>query len=273
MRTAAEIRAEVRTRLKMAAERVAQQNSEEENRKFDAIAPGETAPLDCMLPTDPLEVETSWTEAQAFEAAGLARVPADEWDVTKSEVNAFLKEAHARQALREMAEAEVAVLVSAYLHDGKLTDLDDETLVGIVEHRGAEVLEEEITNALLSMQREIRDKLEEAAHAMERTENNLDGIKGGVDFLRDNEKRKIKKRSKTAKANPRRGVDDQMTDAQWNKFLRGLDEKLKADKQKPPRQRQGQQGIIEKAIADHNDASESKITIGWQGVKKRLQRR
>ena len=100
----------------------------------------------------------------------------------------------------------------------------------------------------------------------------LDGIAGGVDFLRDSEERKIRRRSKTAKATPRRGVDDQMTDAQWNKFLPGLAKKLEADKRKAPEQREGQQTIIENAIKAHNDASESKITIGWQGVKKRLQR-
>jgi hypothetical protein len=113
--------------------------------------------------------------------------------------------------------------------------------------------------------------LEYMAAMLDAMEKEVGEDKKGIDFLVSNEKRKIKKRSATARANPRRGYDDQM-EGHWPKFLSGLDRKLEEDKAKPPAQRRGQQRVIEEAIKRHNDASENQITVGCEAVKKRWQR-
>lgn len=97
-------------------------------------------------------------------------------------------------------------------------------------------------------------------------------IRKDVRFLTDQEQRKAKRRSKAAKDNPRRGADDQMDAVKWDRFLRGLDKELKAEKRKPSKSMRCQQAVIENAIERHNEFSNSKITIGWEAVKKKLQR-
>lgn len=152
-----------------------------------------------------------------------------------------------------------------------LRDVIGMRLFGLADLAAAKVRIAEL-NVKLASSAEARDKAEKALAKANNDLAEARDIKSKVDFLYSNEKKKIQRRSRTAKANPRRGFDDQMTDSQWDKFLRGLAKKIEADKARPLKQRKGQQTIIEEAVRVHNDASESQITIGWQGVKKRLQR-
>lgn len=122
-------------------------------------------------------------------------------------------------------------------------------------------------------EREKRLRAEGMADALDRLAiGKLDETRKGVGFLVNDRKSAIRRHAKAAKATPRGSYDDEMTDAQWSKFLTGLEKKLVANQKLPKSKRENQLTIIETAIELHNGTCETKITISADGVKKKLQR-
>lgn len=124
-------------------------------------------------------------------------------------------------------------------------------------------------------EREARKRAETAAEKGRKIEEALEEIRQdsratreALEWLREREEKKTRRRAKTAKRNARRGRDDWLTDTFWGKFFKGVDKAILAEKKLSPQKRRTIGGII----GDEMETCGAKMTITPDAVIRRWYR-